>query len=126
MDKNHKIPLTKKKGANSGCWSYVGMQGGRQQLNLQPSQIEVGCFRLGTVIHEYLHAVGFFHMQSATERDDYVRIVWENIQAGTERNFDKYNASYITNFGVGEWGDEFMMRTFLFSTFSLKIMTMGV
>lgn len=78
------------------------MRGGRQQLNLQPSQIEVGCFRLGTVIHEYLHAVGFFHMQSATERDDFVRIVWENIQAGTEGNFAKYNDSVITNFDVGE------------------------
>jgi Astacin (Peptidase family M12A) len=78
------------------------MRGGRQQLNLQPSDIEVGCFRLGTVIHEYLHAVGFYHMQSATERDEYVRIVWENIRAGTENNFDKYSADVITNFDVGK------------------------
>lgn len=79
------------------------MVGGRQQLNLTPNQIEVGCFRLGTVIHEFLHAVGFFHMQSATERDEYVQIIWENIRNGTERNFEKYNASTISNFGVGEF-----------------------
>lgn len=88
-------------GENSGCWSWVGVQGGRQQLNLRPGQIEVGCFRLGTIIHEFLHAVGFFHMHSATERDDYVEIVWENIQNGTQNNFVKYDATYISNFGVG-------------------------
>jgi hypothetical protein len=79
------------------------MRGGRQQLNLTPGQIEVGCFRLGTIIHEFLHAVGFFHMQSATERDEYVQIVWELIQSGTEGNFVKYNDTTITNFGVGKF-----------------------
>lgn len=79
------------------------MRGGRQQLNLTPNQIEVGCFRLGTIIHEFLHALGFYHMQSASERDDYVEIVWENIQSGTEGNFAKYNDSIITNFGVGKF-----------------------
>ncbi|GFG36495.1 hypothetical protein Cfor_04647, partial [Coptotermes formosanus] len=67
-------------GENSGCWSYVGRQGGRQQLNLEPSAPGVGCFRLGTIEHELLHALGFYHQQSATERDDYVTIRWENIQ----------------------------------------------
>lgn len=38
-------------------------------------------------------------MQSATERDDFVRIAWENIQAGTEGNFNKYEADRISNFG---------------------------
>lgn len=79
------------------------MRGGRQQLNLQPNTIEVGCFRIGTVIHEYLHAVGFYHMQSATERDDFVRIVWENIQVGTQGNFAIYNSSVVSNFDVGKF-----------------------
>jgi hypothetical protein len=36
----------------------------------------------GTVLHELLHALGFYHQQSATERDDYVIINWQNIQSG--------------------------------------------
>jgi len=53
-----------------------------QQLNLEPNEPGVGCFRLGTIEHELLHTLGFFHQQSATERDDYVTIHWENIQDG--------------------------------------------
>ncbi|KDR19395.1 zinc metalloproteinase nas-13-like isoform X2 [Zootermopsis nevadensis] len=87
-------------GEKSGCWSYVGRTGGRQQLNLEPNEPGVGCFRLGTIEHELLHTLGFYHQQSATDRDDYVTIHWENIQPGTENNFNKYNASSITNFGV--------------------------
>lgn len=88
-------------GENSGCWSYVGMTTRvRQQLNLTPNNPEVGCFRLYTIVHEFMHALGFFHMQSATERDEYVQIIWENIQAGTQNNFASYNASAITQFGI--------------------------
>jgi Astacin (Peptidase family M12A) len=39
-------------------------------------------------------------MQSATERDTYVEIVWENIQPGTENNFNTYPDTRISNFGV--------------------------
>jgi hypothetical protein len=54
----------------------------RQQLNLEPNTPGVGCFRLGTIEHELLHTLGFYHQQSATERDEYVTIHWDNIQTG--------------------------------------------
>jgi hydrogenase maturation factor HypF (carbamoyltransferase family) len=76
------------------------MRGGRQQLNLTPNNPEVGCFRLYTIVHEFYHALGIYHMQSATERDEYVRIVWDNIQAGTQNNFNTYSADVISQFGV--------------------------
>lgn len=76
------------------------MRGGRQQLNLQPYAPESGCFRLYTIVHEFIHALGFYHMQSATERDDFVRIAWENIEPGREHNFNTYDATLIDNFGV--------------------------
>lgn len=87
-------------GENSGCWSYVGMRGGRQQLNLQSFEPELGCFRLYTIVHEFLHALGFYHMQSNYVRDDYVEIIWENIQSGTENNFNKMSEASTNNFGV--------------------------
>jgi hypothetical protein len=62
--------------------SYIFNPSQRQQLNLEPNTPGVGCFRLGTIEHELLHALGFYHQQSATERDDYVTIIWENIEPG--------------------------------------------
>jgi Astacin (Peptidase family M12A) len=39
-------------------------------------------------------------MQSATNRDEYVRIVFDKIRAGTEYNFDKSGADEITDYGI--------------------------
>ncbi|XP_039291931.1 zinc metalloproteinase nas-13 [Nilaparvata lugens] len=61
----------------SGCWSYIGRIGSRQKLNLNR---EEGCLTHDTIIHEFLHALGFHHQQSASNRDDYVTIHWENIK----------------------------------------------
>lgn len=78
----------------------MGRQSGVQRLNLQHNKLDKGCFKIGTIMHEFLHALGFYHMQSATERDDYVRIEWDFIKPGKENNFKKREADKITNFGV--------------------------
>lgn len=39
-------------------------------------------------------------MQSASDRDTYVKIAWENIQEGHEKNFVIYTEDKITHFGV--------------------------
>lgn len=51
-------------------------------------------------MHEFIHAIGFYHMHSATERDEYVEIVWDRIQQGTQNNFNTYPADVISNYGV--------------------------
>lgn len=64
------------------CFSYVGkvFEGG------QVLSIGVYCDRLAIVEHEILHALGFYHEQSRPDRDDYVKIVFENIQSGSTTN----------------------------------------
>jgi Astacin (Peptidase family M12A) len=43
-------------GTDSGCYSYVGRVGwGEQLLNLEPNKLEDGCFKLYTIIHEFIH-----------------------------------------------------------------------
>jgi len=39
-------------------------------------------------------------MQSSYDRDDFVTIMWENIEAGKENNFNKYSSDVITHFGI--------------------------
>lgn len=47
-----------------------------------------------------MHAAGFHHQQSASDRDDYIIIYWDNIKRGREHNFNKYNESVVSNFNV--------------------------
>lgn len=43
-------------------------------------------------------ALGFFHMHSAYDRDNFVIIQEENIIKGKQINFKKYDSSVITHF----------------------------
>jgi len=72
-------------GGGSGCWSYVGRLGGRQDLNLQFD----GCIYKDIVQHESIHALGYFHEQSRPDRDDHVNVLWQNIHPDMAYNFDK-------------------------------------
>ncbi|VDM42356.1 unnamed protein product [Toxocara canis] len=46
------------------------------------------------------HALGFFHEQSRYDRDDYVRILGENIEAGYSNQFTKRSSNIIETYGV--------------------------
>ncbi|CAH0699281.1 unnamed protein product [Spodoptera exigua] len=82
--------------ANVGYWSTMGVH----TLNLARDTPGRGCFTHTVIIHEWLHVVGFFHMQSTHNRDTYVRIMWQNIWPGMEHNFDKYATNIVNNMGL--------------------------
>uniref|UniRef100_T1GHF5 Metalloendopeptidase n=1 Tax=Megaselia scalaris TaxID=36166 RepID=T1GHF5_MEGSC len=87
-------------GNPTGCHSRVGYQHSVQQLNLEKFPINSGCYRTASIVHEFLHALGFLHQQSAPNRDKYVKIVPENIVVGLRHNFRKYSKSLVTDFGI--------------------------
>ena len=59
-----------------------------------------GCMRLGTVIHEMLHAAGFWHEQSRPDRNENVRIHWQNILSGYDDNFARYSRAEVTTLSL--------------------------
>ena len=61
----------------------VGRRGGRQTLSLASG----GCYRAGTIAHEFIHALGFHHEQNRPDRDKYVKINFNNIRSANKYNF---------------------------------------
>jgi len=77
-----------------GCYSMIGQIGGEQKISLG-----TGCYPRGTVMHEMMHALGFYHEQSRRDRDKYITIYTQNIIGGMAFNFKKYNAGKASTLG---------------------------
>uniref|UniRef100_H2ZB71 Metalloendopeptidase n=1 Tax=Ciona savignyi TaxID=51511 RepID=H2ZB71_CIOSA len=75
-----------------GCSSPVGRMSNRQQVSLAS-----GCWQKGTVIHEILHSLGFWHEQSRPDRDSHVRINYGNIYRGMGYNFNKLSRQQVNS-----------------------------
>ncbi|XP_063589619.1 zinc metalloproteinase nas-13-like [Penaeus indicus] len=80
----------------TGCWSHIGYIGGRQWLNYQDRCL----WRFGTVVHELFHTLGLFHEQSRPDRDNFVKVKWDNIRSGYHHNFIRLGNKRATTLGV--------------------------
>ena len=79
----------------SGCSSALGMRGGRQVINLADA-----C-STGNTIHEIGHALGLFHEQSRTDRNNSIIVNFNNIESGKEHNFRTYTEQGYQGFQIG-------------------------
>nr|XP_039270237.1 zinc metalloproteinase nas-6-like isoform X2 [Styela clava] len=77
-----------------GCWSDVGMHQGANQIS-----IGRGCSNKGIVVHEIMHSIGFWHEHSRPDRDNYIKIVYENIDTDDLENFQKFSSSEVVSYG---------------------------
>ncbi|KAI1299973.1 Astacin-like metalloprotease toxin 1 [Halotydeus destructor] len=73
---------------DEGCYSSIGRIGGQQTISLAE-----GCYCKGTIIHEVMHALGFWHEQNRSDRDDYIQVLYENIKDGSADQFEKLPAN---------------------------------
>ncbi|KAL1445231.1 hypothetical protein MTO96_045138 [Rhipicephalus appendiculatus] len=56
------------------CYSFLSRNGGEQPLSLGH-----GCLFKGTVAHELMHAVGFYHEHSRPDRDYCIDVFPDNV-----------------------------------------------
>ncbi len=94
--------------SSSGCASHIGKRGGRQSIWLSSA-----C-STGNIIHELGHALGLYHEQARSDRDNYVIIYWENILNGKEHNFQQ-QLSNATDSGSYDYGSIMHYGKYFFS-----------
>lgn len=71
------------------CNSKVGMRRGKGP---QQMIIDGNLCSKGSVVHELLHCLGFLHMHTANDRDEYITINWKNIRDDAKLNFKPFVA----------------------------------
>uniref|UniRef100_A0A0K0G4I8 Metalloendopeptidase n=1 Tax=Strongyloides venezuelensis TaxID=75913 RepID=A0A0K0G4I8_STRVS len=81
-------------GKIDGCFSDVGRAGGRQELSL-----DNGCLQYDTAIHELMHSVGFYHEHERWDRDNYISILWNNIDREAYDQFGKVDLTESSYYG---------------------------
>jgi len=82
--------------SEDGCSSHLGKTGGRQVISLEKDD----CISRSTILHELIHTLGFDHMQSRSDRDEFVHVLWQNIEKDEYNQFDKVNPKRFKNFGT--------------------------
>uniref|UniRef100_A0A915LJH7 Metalloendopeptidase n=1 Tax=Meloidogyne javanica TaxID=6303 RepID=A0A915LJH7_MELJA len=77
-----------------GCFADFSRVGGRQQVSLVDE-----CIEYATIIHEFMHVIGFIHEHQREDRDGFVRIMWENVIDGANADFEKLSSMGLSNYG---------------------------
>jgi len=125
---NQRVLIRNDKG---GCHSMLGKVGSSwynsgtsQDLNLAPNtrvsaNLISGCEVHRIALHELGHSLGYDHEQQRPDRDNYVKIRWENLRPGrqTRYQFDKPQRPSLKDFtpydylSIMHYGQDFLGRT---------------
>ncbi len=84
--KDHEENFVLFKRGQQHCYANVGFRFGVTNVSLSP-----GCAEK-EIYHELFHVLGFFHEQNRPDRDDFIEVLWENINEENWAQFEKFSA----------------------------------
>ncbi|MEV7969844.1 M12 family metallopeptidase [Sphaerisporangium sp. NPDC088356] len=95
----------------NGCYSYVG------RIGPEPQDVSIGrgCERKGIAIHELLHAIGFLHEHSRSDRDSALTVHLENVAKGYESQFQRLTPPQNRLFSPLDYGSVMLYGRRFFS-----------
>lgn len=67
------------------CYANIGFRLGETRVSLSP-----GC-GVKEIFHEFFHVLGFFHEQNREDRDNFIEVLWENIDEENWPQFEKFS-----------------------------------
>ena len=80
------------------CYTYLGYQGksAQQRANYNHVMLSSQC-PTGSIVHEFMHSLGFYHEHTRSDRDSYVVINWQNIptDANTVHQYEKIGRAHV-------------------------------
>ncbi|XP_043210158.1 uncharacterized protein LOC122375065 [Amphibalanus amphitrite] len=88
------------------CSGEVGRRGGRQKISLPH-----WCLSFGHAAHELMHTAGFWHEHQRPDRDQFVRVLWDNIKPRHRRA--DYGRRVWEELGEGSWLGPYDFRSIL-------------
>lgn len=81
------------------CATFVG----RLPRLYQPQGLELGygCVHFSIVVHELGHVIGFYHEHTRADRDNYIDVLYDNIEDDYENQFMTIPESQSNTLGIG-------------------------
>merc|ERR1711935_149875 len=85
---------------DGGCWAMLGYSSPSaiEGESWQPINMGAACIGIQIMQHEMIHTLGFLHEQQRPDRDDFVDILYSNIQPSFQYAFDKMDFTAWENF----------------------------
>lgn len=99
--------------SEAGCSANLGApkDGVLHVLNLAVP----GCTSRNTALHELGHVLGMMHETARADRDTYVTVHWDNVQAGYAHNFDKHSNGKGVDRGAYDYDSIMHYHSFAFA-----------
>ena len=109
--------IFKRSNVNNTSFSSIGKQSNKPNyIQLAPNTT----VKKGTVIHEVLHSLGFFHEHSRTDRNNYITIIEENINPEYLYAFDTFIDKDYSGYNLGTFDFNSIMLYGSFNGFEIN------